>query len=113
MDIPLLKDQKEILKSQDFSILTEVAPQIYIQDFSLEESFCRNLIEKFENDPRKTKGHSGKGYDDETKDTWDLHITTLNCYKEEDQILQTAIRLSPGTALEAVSEKDIQKGLEG
>jgi len=103
MDIPFLKDPKKVLKSQDFNTLTEVASHIYVQDFSLEESFCRNLIEKFENDPRKAKGHSGKGYDDETKDTWDLHLTSFDCYRTEDKTLHHAL---------TKSIKDFKKFLE-
>ena len=96
MDIPFLKDPKKISKSQDFNNLTEVAPHIYIQDFSLKESFCYELIEKFEKDQRKGKGYSGRGYDDETKDTWDLHLTSLDCYQTEDKVLHSALTKSIG-----------------
>ena len=106
MYIPLLKEPKEVNKTETFETLTEVAPQIYIIDNSLSEEFCKNLIARFDQDPRKVKGVSGNGYNEETKDTHDLHISSLSDYSAEDKVFHAALNKSVNDFKQMVECKD-------
>lgn len=61
---------------------------IYVKDNVLSQNFCIHLIDKFEQDNRKKDGTiMGRDVEKEYKNTTDLHISSLNDWKEEDSLL--------------------------
>tara|TARA_R100000353_G_scaffold5149_1_gene7330 strand:- start:50 stop:688 length:639 start_codon:yes stop_codon:yes gene_type:complete len=61
-------------------------PFIYIKDNVLDNTFCKHLIDKFENDTRPEWGRTGAGVDLLIKKSKDLLITPLSDWREEDAI---------------------------
>ena len=61
-------------------------PFIYIEDNVLDNTFCKHLIDKFENDTRPEWGRTGAGVDLLIKKSKDLLITALSDWREEDTI---------------------------
>jgi len=69
---------------------------IYIKDNSLSKSFCKDVIEKFDNDPRQRDGVLGvnhKHVDKSVKDTKDIHISTSDGWEKEDTIFFESLKL--------------------
>ena len=69
---------------------------IYIKDNSLSKSFCKDVIEKFDNDPRQRDGVLGadhKHVDKSVKDTKDIHISTSDGWDKEDTIFFESLKL--------------------
>ena len=68
---------------------------IYVVDDVLTEDFCNHLIERFENDSRIEFGMIGdeehKRVDRSIKDSMDLHISSLDDWKDEDKVLFEAL----------------------
>lgn len=64
---------------------------IYIEQNSLNEDFCKHLIEKFEADDRSYPGGAGGKFNPLVKLTTDLTISTLADWKEEDSIINSAL----------------------
>lgn len=70
------------MKSINFSDL------IYVKDNCLSEDFCNHLIKKFESDHRKKEGIIINGeIDKKYKDTTDLMISSLDDWKDEDNVI--------------------------
>ena len=69
---------------------------IWIKKNSLSESFCNEVIEKFENDPNKHDGFINQNnltVNKEVKDTTDLIITGLSDWSNEDKIFFDALKI--------------------
>jgi len=67
---------------------------IYVYKNSLSESFCNEVIEKFDRDPRKSDGivnQNNPTVNKDVKDTKDLNITGLLDWVGEDQIFFNAL----------------------
>ena len=59
---------------------------------TLDESFCKHVIEKFENDPDIYPGVTGAGYDTKIKDSTDLCFSEDPDWKEEDTIFYESLK---------------------
>ena len=69
---------------------------IWVEKNSLSESFCNEVIEKFEKDSRKSDGvvnQNNPTVKKEIKDTKDLIITDLLDWVSEDQIFFNALKI--------------------
>lgn len=62
-------------------------PFLRIYENALSEQFCKEVIEKFETDGRKTNGVVHGGYKPEVKQSIDLPISKLHDWNEVDQVL--------------------------
>lgn len=81
-----------ISRDQVYERLTEVAPDIWVKDRTLQKKFCEVLIEKFNNDGRRRPGTFGVGVvDKKIKDSTDLNITHLSEYQKFDKVLFEAL----------------------
>ena len=68
---------------------------IWVKKNSLSKTFCDKVIEKFENESRKSDGRIGGNnprVDKSVKDTTDLHITNTSGWEDEDQIFYNALQ---------------------
>tara|TARA_B100000131_G_scaffold256702_1_gene251482 strand:- start:100 stop:690 length:591 start_codon:yes stop_codon:yes gene_type:complete len=68
---------------------------IWYKENSIDTSFCEHVINKFENDSRKSAGCIGSNkpvIDKTIKDTHDLPISNLPDWKEEDEIFYKALQ---------------------
>jgi len=70
---------------------------IYVKDNMLSESFCNEVIEKFDKDPRQKDGVIGrdtnKRVDKSIKDTKDIHISSASGWETEDKIFYESLTL--------------------
>ena len=69
---------------------------IYVKDNSLSESFCNEVIEKFDKDPRQQDGVLGAEHrhvDKSVKDTKDIHISTAIGWEKEDKVFFESLKL--------------------
>ncbi len=67
---------------------------IWVKKHSLTKTFCDSVIEKFENEPRKTAGVIGSDcprVDKSIKDTTDITITNISGWEKEDQTFFKAL----------------------
>ena len=72
---------------------------IWVKKNSLSKTFCNNVIEKFEDEPKKRPGKIGGvppdyngRVDKSVKDTTDLLITKVSGWEEEDGIFYKALQ---------------------
>jgi hypothetical protein len=67
---------------------------MFIKEYhnALSSEFCKTLIEKFENDDRKTPGMTSSGYQPHIKSSTDLLISGKPEYKEEDAVFLTSLQ---------------------
>ena len=64
----------------------KISDLIYVKDNALSEDFCAHLIEKYEKDNRKHPGIVERGgLDTSYKNCTDLHISSLDDWKKEDE----------------------------
>ena len=69
---------------------------IYVSKNSLSESFCNEVIEKFDRDPRKRDGivnQNNPTVKKEVKDTKDLTISGLLDWVDEDKVFFDALKI--------------------
>jgi hypothetical protein len=64
---------------------------IFTKKNSLPSEFCSHVIDKFEKDERKFQGLTGKGVDLDVKRSWDLLITNLDGWEEEDNVFYNSL----------------------
>ena len=67
---------------------------IWVKKNSLSESFCKEMIEKFEVDPYRVKGkvdQNNPRVDTSIKITMDMGVTTNIAWKNEDKVLFKAL----------------------
>ena len=71
-------------------------PFIYTAEKELSSDFCRNLIDKFENDNRKHPGVLGQvpRVELDSKISTDLHISQYDDWKEEDNVFFNSLTTS-------------------
>lgn len=60
---------------------------LYIKKNSLSKEVCKQLIDRFENDERKTPGQMAGGIDLNIKNTTDMNISTQEEWKDLDGVL--------------------------
>lgn len=65
---------------------------IWVKKNVLSKKFCNHLIDKFEKDEVKTKGHVGHGLDESVKQSIDLPISKFTGWEDEDDILCQILR---------------------
>ena len=59
---------------------------------TLDEDFCKHVIEKFEKDSGKFAGVTGAGFDTKIKDSTDLCFYTDPNWKEEDTVFYESLK---------------------
>ena len=82
------------IKSPTHEMLSPIRDVDFILEIpqSLDKSFCKNLIKRFEEDDRKYKGVVGAGLlKEDIKQCYDLTLSDKDDYKEEDSVLFTAL----------------------
>jgi hypothetical protein len=87
-----LEDKKMIYKRMkneiDVPLTLPPNPLIYILEDNLEVKFCKEIVDRFENDIRKTKGRIGDNKINlNIKNTMDLQITRIAEWNDVDQKL--------------------------
>jgi len=65
---------------------------IWIKQNSLSPEFCSHLIQKFEKDNRKHQGYAGFSLNLKVKQSYDLHISTKQDWKDEDHTLFLSLK---------------------
>lgn len=66
-------------------------PFVWVHDGALSAKFCKQVIKKFEADPRKKQGVTGSGYRPDLKRSTDLQITGLAEWEKEDAVFFDAL----------------------
>jgi len=83
---------KTITKRRNFKELTEVAPQIYVIDGSLNSEFTDEVIERFASEPDKIQGAIGSGVNTAIKDSVDFWLGGSTSWEEEEITLSRELR---------------------
>ena len=65
---------------------------VYVAKDRLDKDFCKHCIEKFNKDDKRYQGVVGSGTNLEIKRSIDLHITTNDDWKEEDDVFYKSFK---------------------
>ena len=92
-------DSSMKFKTKDLNKPLKKSERVKMSDFilslpnSLDSSFCKKVIKRFENDPRKEPGTTGDEQllNPSTKQSTDLHISDISGWKDIDDKLCSAL----------------------
>ena len=65
---------------------------IYVVQNQLDKDFCEHVIEKFKKDDNRYQGIVGSGENLEIKRSIDLHISSNDDWKEEDDVFYKSFK---------------------